>query len=282
VLSPLAVKVPTHHYFNSPTSPHAFHPTDLTHTDRLAPTVTLLASVFATDPVITWLLSSLPSAAARQAYLPAYFHALLKAAALNNATFDEIDGWKCVSVLMPPGKRVGNTWTLVPAGMFGVLWKLGWDGCRVSACLASKLLPCSRWLMIIGLSGPEADFGCCGDGLTNCQQRMLLEYEPQTEAMKAKVLRKGEKHYYVFFMGTREDAQGQGLGSELMRHQQDVVRESGLPIWLEATTARSRDLYARLGFEVVDARRFGGWFGGRRRGERGWLDLRCRGGTVDE
>lgn len=70
--------------------------------------------------------------------------------------------------------------------------------------------------------------------------------------MRAKVLSKGENYYYVFFLGTRQDAQGQGLGSELMRHQQDAVRESGLPIWLEATTARSRDLYARLGFQVVD------------------------------
>lgn len=84
------------------------------------------------------------------------------------------------------------------------------------------------------------------------EKRMLLEYEPQTEAMKAKALRKGEKYYYVFFIGTRENAQSQGLASELIRYHQDVVRKSGLPIWLEATTARSRDLYARLGFEVVD------------------------------
>jgi ribosomal protein S18 acetylase RimI-like enzyme len=80
---------------------------------------------------------------------------------------------------------------------------------------------------------------------------MLLEYEPQTEKVKAKAFSKGEKYYYVFFIGTREDAQGRGLASELIRYHQDVVRKSGLPIWLEATTSRSRDLYARLGFEVV-------------------------------
>jgi GNAT superfamily N-acetyltransferase len=86
------------------------------------------------------------------------------------------------------------------------------------------------------------------------QQRMLLEFEPQTEAMRLKAFPKTQLYHYIFFMGTRADAQGQGLGSELMKHQQDLVREckNGLPTWLEATTARSRDLYLRLGFEVVD------------------------------
>lgn len=84
------------------------------------------------------------------------------------------------------------------------------------------------------------------------KQRMLLEFEPKTDAAKAKVLQKGEKYHYVFFIGTREDSQGQGLASELIRHHQKVVRESGMPIWLEATTPRSRDIYSRLGFQVVD------------------------------
>lgn len=68
------------------------------------------------------------------------------------------------------------------------------------------------------------------------------------------MLRRGENYHYVFFLGTRADVQGQGLGSEMMRYQMDVVRESKsrLPIWLEATTARSRDLYVRLGSNIVD------------------------------
>jgi hypothetical protein len=102
-------------------------------TDRLLPAAALLAPVFETDPVITWLLSSLPSAAARSSYLPTYFRTLLKAAALNDAVFDEIDDWKCCSVLIPPGKRVDNTWTLIPAGLLSVLWTLGISGCRVGA-----------------------------------------------------------------------------------------------------------------------------------------------------
>lgn len=81
---------------------------------------------------------------------------------------------------------------------------------------------------------------------------MLFEFEPKTDAMKAKALQKGEKYHYVFFIGTREDARGQGLASELIRYHQKVLHSSGLPIWLEATTSHSRDIYARLGFQVVD------------------------------
>lgn len=142
--------MPTHRHFISPTSPRILNLLPL---DRFAHAATVLAPVFATDPVLTWLLSSLPSAAARQAYLPTYFHMLFKAAALNKAVFSEIDGWKCVSVLMPPGKRVDNTWTLIPAGLIGGLLKLGWDGIRVSVYLASKFLPCSRLVMVVGYQG---------------------------------------------------------------------------------------------------------------------------------
>ena len=82
----------------------------------------------------------MPSRAARVAYLPSYFRALLKAAALNGATFDAVavggEGeteYEACAVLMPPGKRVDNTWTLLPAGILGCLWRMGWGGCKVSS-----------------------------------------------------------------------------------------------------------------------------------------------------
>ena len=85
------------------------------------------------------LSGALPTQASRDAYLPAYLHALLKAAALNRASFDAIHDPEdtdadeaCAAVLMPPGKRVDNTWTLLPAGFVGCLWRLGWGGCKVS------------------------------------------------------------------------------------------------------------------------------------------------------
>ena len=68
---------------------------------------------------------------ARLAYLPKYFDVLLTAAAMNNAIFDEADDWKACGVLMPPGCRVDNTWTLIPAGFFPMLWNIGVGNCKV-------------------------------------------------------------------------------------------------------------------------------------------------------
>src|SRR5580700_5416383 len=103
-------------------------------TDRLPPSSTLLSLAFVHDPVITYILYSMPPKK-RRAYLPSYFSALLKAAALNSATFEEANGWGSCGVLMPPGKRVDNFWTLLPAGLAGMAWMVGAGGCMV--CLFS-------------------------------------------------------------------------------------------------------------------------------------------------
>src|SRR5256885_13395334 len=85
------------------------------------------------------------------------------------------------------------------------------------------------------------------DGL----QRMLLEFEPQTASARSLALARKEKYFYIFFVGTREDCRGRGLASSLIRHYQVKATEANLPVWLEATTAKSRDIYLKLGFEVV-------------------------------
>lgn len=97
---------------------------------RVPPAAALLAPLFVTDPVITYMLCNMP-AAARTAYMPAYFQALLTAAALNRATFEEVGDWSAAGVLMPPGAKVDNLWTILQAGFLGVLWNLGVGGCRV-------------------------------------------------------------------------------------------------------------------------------------------------------
>lgn len=70
---------------------------------------------------------------ARLAYLPKYFDGLLTAAALNKASFAEVDNWKCCGVLMPPGCRVDNIWTILPAGFIPMLWNIGVGGVQVKA-----------------------------------------------------------------------------------------------------------------------------------------------------
>lgn len=72
----------------------------------------LYIPIFATDPLITYMLSSMPSEAVRLAYLPDYFTTLLKAAALNSGSFDitadSSGNCEAASVLIPPSKRVDN------------------------------------------------------------------------------------------------------------------------------------------------------------------------------
>ena len=57
----------------------------------------------------------------------------------NTMSYDlrvsEIDGFYAnlsQAVWMPPGRRVDNPWTFIPAGMFGAVLKLGLKGIKVS------------------------------------------------------------------------------------------------------------------------------------------------------
>ena len=99
--------------------------------ERVGPAANILSKVFETDPVITYMLSTL-SIEKRLAYLPSYFNSLLTAAALNNAIFDEAENWSSCAVWMLPGYRVDNPWTLLSSGLLGLCWNIGITGCSVS------------------------------------------------------------------------------------------------------------------------------------------------------
>ena len=101
------------------------------HAERIDQAAELLSDAFRTDPLITYFLGAL-SKQKRLAYLPAYFTALLTAAALNGATFEEVHEWASCAVLVPPGHKIDNWMTVLPAGFMGVLWNLGVTGCLVS------------------------------------------------------------------------------------------------------------------------------------------------------
>lgn len=100
-------------------------------------------------------------------------------------------------------------------------------------------------------------------------------------------------YYYCFFLGTLPKVQGQGmclmsdrqaptqsfcvyfpcrdqpsahllthltrigLGTNLLTHWLSKARSENLPVYLEATTARSHRLYLKLGFKDVEAVRIG-------------------------
>ncbi|MGW2832005.1 GNAT family N-acetyltransferase [Streptomyces sp. NPDC001286] len=63
----------------------------------------------------------------------------------------------------------------------------------------------------------------------------------------------GRAHEYLWMIGVRPGRQGEGLGTALIRHVLDRCDRENLPAYLEASSARSRALYERLGFEPARA-----------------------------
>ena len=68
------------------------------------------------------------------------------------------------------------------------------------------------------------------------------------------------RHFYLAFVGVEPASQGRGLGSRLMFPVLSEADAAGTAAYLEASTPRSRALYERHGFEVVEEMRlpFGG------------------------
>jgi ribosomal protein S18 acetylase RimI-like enzyme len=58
-------------------------------------------------------------------------------------------------------------------------------------------------------------------------------------------------HWYLLFLGVTPDWRGAGLGTALMQPMLDRADREGMPIYLDATSARNRGLYERHGFEVI-------------------------------
>ncbi|MDF0597679.1 GNAT family N-acetyltransferase [Psychromarinibacter halotolerans] len=58
-----------------------------------------------------------------------------------------------------------------------------------------------------------------------------------------------DPHWYLPMIGVTPDRQGEGIGTALLRPVLARCDADGVPAYLEATTARSRDLYARHGFK---------------------------------
>lgn len=58
-------------------------------------------------------------------------------------------------------------------------------------------------------------------------------------------------HWYLHDIATSPAVRGQGIGSRLLEHRLGLVDDTGLPVFLEATTVASARLYARFGFETI-------------------------------
>ncbi|MFC4016827.1 GNAT family N-acetyltransferase [Micromonospora sp. GCM10011542] len=57
-------------------------------------------------------------------------------------------------------------------------------------------------------------------------------------------------HHHMAFLAVQPGRQGQGIGSALMRHHHAWLDANAMPAYLEASSPRSRDLYARHGYRA--------------------------------
>ena len=62
-------------------------------------------------------------------------------------------------------------------------------------------------------------------------------------------------HWYLPLMGVEPVAQGRRLGTTLLQHTLDKCDRDGFPAYLEATSPRNRNLYARHGFDALRSSR---------------------------
>ena len=59
-----------------------------------------------------------------------------------------------------------------------------------------------------------------------------------------------EPHYYLQFLGCRQQDQGRGIGAALLQQGTRICDERGMPAYLECSNERNLPLYQRHGFEV--------------------------------
>ena len=63
---------------------------------------------------------------------------------------------------------------------------------------------------------------------------------------------KEPNHWYLAFLGTRCDSQGQGVGSAMLREVLAQADDTRTPAYLESSNERNLTLYERHGFRVVE------------------------------
>ncbi|MGC0329585.1 ribosomal protein S18 acetylase RimI-like enzyme [Streptomyces sp. SAI-170] len=111
---------------------------------------------------------------------------------------------------------------------------------------------CALWLSV-----PAEEHQEEGDEDGFAQMREAVD--PQNERVEligrltAGIHPSDRAHAYLWMIGVDPAQQGRGLGTALVEHVLERCDRDGLPAYLEASNARSRALYERLGFEVLGA-----------------------------
>ncbi|MFJ7337275.1 GNAT family N-acetyltransferase [Streptomyces sp. NPDC101116] len=122
---------------------------------------------------------------------------------------------------------------------------------------------CALWLSMPGDEGPDGPDGAEGpdgseghDGAADDEgpAQVREAVDPDNERIEAigrltaAIHPTGRAHEYLWMIGVSPGRQGEGLGTALIEAVLDRCDREGLPAYLEASNARSRKLYERLGF----------------------------------
>ncbi|TXS53439.1 GNAT family N-acetyltransferase [Streptomyces sp. uw30] len=106
---------------------------------------------------------------------------------------------------------------------------------------------CALWMSVPAEAHGQDDEG---------PARLRAAVDPENERVEqigrltAAIHPEGEAHEYLWMIGTAPERQGEGLGSALIASVLDRCDQEGVAAYLEASSARSRHLYERLGFEL--------------------------------
>lgn len=108
---------------------------------------------------------------------------------------------------------------------------------------------CALWLSVPAEPAEEDD----EDGPAQLRE----DVDPENERVEligrltAGIHPEGQAHEYLWMIGVVPGRQGEGLGGALVQHVLDRCDGEGVAAYLEASSARSRGLYERLGFEFT-------------------------------
>ncbi|MER7896012.1 GNAT family N-acetyltransferase [Streptomyces sp. NPDC096046] len=108
---------------------------------------------------------------------------------------------------------------------------------------------CALWLSVP--AGEDHD----GDAEDEGPAQVREAVDPENERIEmigrltAAVHPTGRAHEYLWMIGVAPGRQGEGLGTALIEDVLDRCDRESLPAYLEASSARSRKLYERLGFK---------------------------------
>ncbi|RSL50452.1 hypothetical protein CEP54_011914 [Fusarium duplospermum] len=119
--------------------------------------------------------------------------------------------YDAVALWLPPGQQMDDWWTSLRSGMWRLYYQLSAEGRR----------------------------------------RYYDEMLPVLNQTKEDVMGERDKDcYYLVYIGTKPAAQGKGYAGKLIRDMVAKADAENRPMYLEASTKRNSEYYAKFGFKV--------------------------------